>query len=254
LDAQSPAGQAFAARCLLRAAKWATLATVRSNDAGASGRPNDAGGGSQPFASLVTPAVAADGTILLLLSALAEHTRQLMANPCCALMAVGEKDTLNWQTAPRVTVTGVAAIVEDRPGRHYWLARHPYARLYADFTDFSLWRLKPEEALFVGGFGQAARLTWEALLPAGDAVASVAAVADGLIAHCNTMEGEALNRLAHAGGARGDWRMMGVDPDGLDLVQDETVLRCAFDAPVCSGAAAAAALQRLTAAAAQRDW
>jgi putative heme iron utilization protein len=241
---QSPAGQAFAARGVLRAAKWACLATCRHDDAGA----------PQPFASLVTPAVTADGAVLMLLSSLAEHSRHLVANPSCALMAVGQPENLNWQTAPRVTVEGTAQIVADRQARQYWLARHPYARLYAEFTDFSLWRLIPVQAVFVGGFGQAARLTGEELMPGADAVASVAAAANALVAHCNAAHGEALNRLAHARGAQGAWRMLGVDTDGVDLAQDETVLRLAFDVPVCDEAEALAALQRLTAAAAQRFW
>ncbi len=220
MDAQSGGGRAYEARCLLRAAKWATLATGAYDEAGA----------PQPFASLVTPAVAADGAVLLLLSALAEHFRHLLANPLCAVMAVGQPENLNWQTAPRVTVTGEAhileaGIAEEWQARQYWLARHPYARLYADFTDFSLWRLKPAQALYVGGFGQAAHLTAPALMPAADAVASVAAAADAFVVHCNSAHREALNNVAHAGGASGVWRMIGVDTDGFDLGQDETVLR-----------------------------
>ena len=53
---------AFQARCLLRGAASATLATQQEG---------------QPFASLVTPAMAPDLTPLLLISSLSEHTRQL---------------------------------------------------------------------------------------------------------------------------------------------------------------------------------
>jgi hypothetical protein len=116
---------AFAARCLLRAARWGTLAT---------------NAGNQPFASLVTHAVAPDGAVLLLLSALADHTRHLMDSPSCALMVTGAPAGPNWQTAPRVTVTGRAERVDDPAARAFWLARHPYAREYAVFTDFSVCR------------------------------------------------------------------------------------------------------------------
>ncbi|MBN9507759.1 MAG: pyridoxamine 5'-phosphate oxidase family protein, partial [Alphaproteobacteria bacterium] len=48
----------------MRAARAGTLATVADG---------------QPFASLVTPAMAPDGAVLLFLSTLSEHTRHLRA-------------------------------------------------------------------------------------------------------------------------------------------------------------------------------
>ncbi len=231
----------FAARCLLRGARWATLATARDG---------------QPFAGLVTHAVAPDGAVLILLSALAEHTKQLVADPRCAVMVTGkpEAGNENWQTAPRLTVSGTAAQTTDPALRRRWLARHPYAHLYADFMDFSLWRLVPAEALFVAGFGRIARLDAAALCPDPAAVAALATVEVALLNHCNASHHESLNRLAHASGARGQWRMVGVDTDGIDLAQDETVLRVAFDAPVCDAAGVEAAVQRLAAAGWRGFW
>jgi len=243
MDQEAQSDQPFAARCLLRAARWATLATTRTQD-----------GTPQPFASLVTPAVAPDGGVLMLLSSLAEHSRHLMAAPRCAMIVVGQPENANWQTAPRVTVMGQAQVLVDRKAKEFWLGRHPYARLYADFTDFSLWRLMPEEALYIAGFAQATRLAGAALLPAESAVAAVAAAAGPLIVHCNEAHEEALNRLAHAQGASGTWRLLGVDIDGIDLAQDDRVLRVAFGAPVADGAAAQAALLRLAEATHRRLW
>jgi putative heme iron utilization protein len=239
LDEESGATASFAARGLLRAAKWATLATQKDG---------------QPFASLVTHAVAPDGAVLLLLSGLSEHSRHLAVERRCALMVVGAPENVNWQTAPRLTVTGEAVVVTDRAARQYWLGRHPYARLYADFTDFSLWRLLPAQALFVGGFGQAARLSAADLAPATDAVASVAAVADEMVAQCNAKHQEAVTRLAHAAGAHGAWRMLGVDVDGVELAQDDAVLRVPFPAPVEDGAGARAALVRMVDLARHPHW
>ena len=231
----------FAARCLLRAARWAALATARDG---------------QPFAGLVTHAVAPDGAVLMLLSAMAEHTQQLLADARCALMVTGapEAGNENWQTAPRLTVSGIAERSADRGLRASWLARHPFAHLYADFTDFSLWRLVPAQALFVAGFGRIARLDGPALAPDSQAVAALAAVEADLLSHCNTSHHESLSRLAHASGASGQWRMVGVDTDGIDLAQDETVMRVAFDAPVCDAAGVEAAVQRLAKAGWRGFW
>lgn len=205
----------FDARCLMRGAASATLATAADG---------------QPFASLVTPAVAPDGSVLLWLSALSEHTRQLAAEPRCALLFVGETAEANPQTAPRVSVTGLAARVEDAALKARWLARHPYAALYAEFADFSLWRMRPGGALLVGGFARATCLRQAELLPDAEAVAAVAEAEISILEHVNAEHSDALEAIATGllGGAPGAWRMSAVDTDGCDLVMGEDVRRFHF--------------------------
>src|ERR1700679_4212009 len=84
---------AWQGRRLLRAARSGCLATSAAG---------------QPFASLVTPACMPDGSLLLLLSRLAEHSRHLMQDPRCSVLVSGAAVSENPQTTPRVTVTGVA--------------------------------------------------------------------------------------------------------------------------------------------------
>jgi hypothetical protein len=88
----------FEARRLIRGSAAATLAT---------------GAGGAPFAALVTPAAAPDLSALMLLSSLSEHTRQLQAEPRCALLFLGAAEGPNPQTAPRVTLTGLAEKVPE---------------------------------------------------------------------------------------------------------------------------------------------
>ena len=38
--------------------------------------------------------------------------------------------------------------------RRLFLARHPGAAVYADFTDFAFWRLEISQGHFIGGFGR----------------------------------------------------------------------------------------------------
>jgi putative heme iron utilization protein len=212
----------FEARRLLRAAGQATLATQTEG---------------QPFAALVTPATAPDLSPLLLLSTLSEHTRQLKAEPRCALLVQGPAAEANPQTAPRVTLTGLAEQVpeaEAAPLKARWLARHPYAALYADFGDFSLWRIRPGGALLVGGFARALRIRPSELLPDREAVAAVAAAEAGILEHVNADHAEALDAIARGllGQSGGAWRLAAVDVDGCDLALGETVARLAFAAPV----------------------
>ena len=198
----------------------------------ASGTLATAGEG-QPFASLVTPATAPDGSILLLLSDLSEHTRQLRTEPRCAVMLVGTTEGPNPQTAPRVTLTGLASIEPDPALRSRWVALHPYAAFYAGFGDFNLWRIHPMGGLFVGGFARAHRLRQADLTTDPAAVAAVAASEASVITHCNADHPDALDAIANAHGWPGtDWQMVACDPDGFDLVQGETVRRVAWPAPV----------------------
>ena len=208
---QSPARQA---RCLLRAARCGTLATTAKG---------------QPFASLATPACMPDGSLLLLLSRLSEHTRHLIADPRCSVMVSGPAPTANPQTTPRVSITGVAEMVDDPPLKARYLAVHPYASLYADFTDFATWQVKPLAASLVGGFARAFRLKAADLEPDADAVAAILASEAGILSHCNRDHPAGLAAIA---GEAGDWRMVAADVDGFDLALAERVIRIAWTHPV----------------------
>lgn len=220
------------ARALLRGARGATLATQQEG---------------QPFASLVTPAMAPDLSVLLWLSGLSEHTRQLSREPRCALMVQGRAEGANPQTAPRATVTGLAERVsgdETAALKARWLALHPYAALYAGFADFALWRIRPQAALLVGGFAAATRLRGSELRPSPAAVAAIAAAEAGICAHMNEDHAEAIEIIAvHlCGGEAGPWRMVAADVDGCDLALGERVCRHDFPEPVADLAGMRAAL------------
>jgi len=237
---------AWLARRLLRGARVASLATSAEG---------------QPFASLVTPACAPDLSIVLLLSSLSEHTRHLMADPRCSILVAGAANSANPQTTPRLTVTGLAErlpVVGDEAGalKARFLAVHPYASLYADFGDFSVWRVTPGAGLFVGGFARATRLAAAALTPDADAVAAITAAEAGILEHCNRDHADAMRAIAGSHGAelqqagmRSDWRMVTADVDGFDLALQENVVRIAWSAPVREPADVRRELVRLTRAA-----
>ena len=222
------------ARGLIRGAMAATLATTANG---------------QPFASLVTPAPAPDLSPLLLLSTLSEHTRHLAADPRCALLFAGAADGPNPQTAPRVTVTGLAERV---PGAEVpalkarWLARHPYAALYADFGDFALWRVRIGGVLQVGGFARAERIRAGDLAPDPDAVAAILAAEAEIIAHVNADHPDAVAAIAEGllGAEPGSWRLVAVDVDGCDISDGNRTVRLAFLTPVSDSGGVRAALIR----------
>jgi len=205
---------AWEARKLLRAARGGTLATSLQG---------------QPFASLVTPACAPDLSLLLLLSDLSEHTRHLRAEPRCSVLVAGTPEDANPQTAPRVTIIGQAERIVDPALKARYLAVHPYAAMYADFGDFSLWLIRLQGGLYVGGFGRAARLRAAQLTPNPPSVAAIVAAESGIMTHCNADHPDALAAIV---GLPGDWRMVAVDVDGCDLAQSERVIRIHWSAPV----------------------
>jgi len=140
---QTPRDLYAEAKTLLAGAKSASLATVYEG---------------APFAALVTPAFLPDTSAILLLSQLSAHTRHLQANPACALLVVGSPASENPQTAPRLCLTGTAAVVAAGEVREAYLAAHPYAALYVDFADFAFWRLRFTGAHYIGGFAAASGL------------------------------------------------------------------------------------------------
>ena len=214
------------ARTLLRNARGATLATADNG---------------QPYAALVTPAPAPDLSLLVLLSGLSAHTRHLQADGRCALLVMGEPTDDNPQTAPRLTVMGVASPEPDPALKARWVARHRYAAFYADLPDFRLLRIRPTGGQFIGGFASAHRLAAADLTPDPAAVAAVAEAEASVIEHMNADHAEAVDRIAGSPG----WRLVAVDVDGCDLAREEAVLRVPWSAPVADANAIRAELIRL---------
>ncbi|MEM9796732.1 MAG: pyridoxamine 5'-phosphate oxidase family protein [Pseudomonadota bacterium] len=111
----------------------------------------------------------AEAGMLLLISDLSDHAKALAGETRCSLL-VGEPgakgDPL---THPRLTLMGRAEMCDKAAFRDTYLAARPKTGLYYDFTDFRLHALRPETALYNGGFGKAARLTMADLAadPAG---------------------------------------------------------------------------------------
>ena len=138
---------AHIARGLLAGARHATLATLGLRPAG------------HPFASLVAVSSDADGRPLLLLSALAEHTKNLEVDPRASLLLT-TPDAPSPLAAARVTILGGCTRVDDAgrdAARARYLATHPDAAQYASFSDFAFFRVEPAELRVVVGFG---RMSW----------------------------------------------------------------------------------------------
>ena len=147
-------GSAAEARALLRAGSAAVLTTLSQR------RPG------WPSASLVPYALSARGEPLLLLSEIAQHTRNLEADPRACLFVydarAAEKDP---RTAARLAVYGTVAPVaeaDEADAREAYLARNPAGRGLLGL-DFRLYVLTVAEAQWVGGFAAAGWISAEQL-------------------------------------------------------------------------------------------
>lgn len=147
--AQSPAG-------LLAQERIGVLATVSVRAPG------------WPFASLVSYALTRRGEPLLLLSDLAEHTRNLQADARGSLLVHDTSPTAPEDSlaASRITLLGTVepiATDNESDARARYLARHPSASDYLALGDFRLYVLRVSEARPIGGFGTMAWLSGDAL-------------------------------------------------------------------------------------------
>ena len=131
---------------------------------GSLGSLTERDGRTFPFVSLVLPAQSADGEIILLLSDLSDHAKNLQRDPRASLLMDGTLDLKEPLTGPRLTLLGEVRVSPDQPGdKARYLAVHPEAALYAGFGDFRFYRFRISEGLFVAGFGRIFRLKPEEL-------------------------------------------------------------------------------------------
>ncbi len=222
----------IAARRLIRSQDRASLATTLAGD-------------GTPYASLVLYATLPDATPVLLLSALAEHTKNLKADPRASLLVDGTAGLADPLTGARVTLVGRLEEVGAADAQARYLARHPSAETYVGFGDFRFYALRMARAHLVAGFG---RIHW------ADASAILAAPPPalveseaGIIEHMNDDHADALDLYATRllGRSGTGWRMTGIDADGCDLRREGETARLDFETRIEDAEAARRELVRL---------
>lgn len=132
------------ARALVQTSKLATLSTLTQE--------------GDPWGSLVAYATIDGGQPVLMVSTLAEHGRNLLADPRASLMIASEEhvgnDPLN---SGRVTLLGRCEKPQDEEAERALAAFHaavPTSKFYSGFGDFALWVLRVERVRWVGGYGR----------------------------------------------------------------------------------------------------
>ena len=213
-----------AVKSLLRRSRQGALATLMA-------------GSGDPYCSLVNVASHPDGSPILLISRLALHTKNLLADPRVSLM-LDERVEGDPLEGSRIMLSGRAE--EVTAGREAVRARylnaHPTAEAFVDFKDFSFFRIIPVGTHLVAGFGRILDLKPAQFLTETSDATELLDAEQGAVEHMNADHQEALGLYATRllGAAAGGWRCSGIDPDGIDLQAGNRTLRLDFPELVTS--------------------
>ena len=207
------------ARSLLRRSRQGALATLMP-------------GSGDPYCSLVNVASHPDGSPILLLSRLAVHTKNILADSRVSLM-LDERAEGDPLEGARIMLAGRAGEASGEAAeilRRRYLSAHPSAESFVDFKDFSFFRIVPSGTHLVAGFGRIVDLKPDQFLTdLSDAEGLMEAEA-GAVEHMNDDHREAMNLYATRllGAESADWRCTGCDPDGMDMQAGNRTLRLDF--------------------------
>lgn len=215
-DKTPPQDHGRNARQLLRAHRYGALGTLSKKFDG------------HPFTSITPYMVDHDGGLLILISGLAEHTKNILADSRVSLITHNQDDP-HIQTQGRVTVVGHAVYQQDREscGKRY-LRYFPEAQTYFDMADFNFFRIMPLAIRYIGGFGDIHWVKSERYLPPFH---SLPAEEDALLVELNCQNSDP------------DKHWIGIDCDGYDLKIAGKTLRHEFGAEVMDAASALSAIR-----------
>ncbi|QOZ37099.1 HugZ family protein [Bradyrhizobium sp. CCBAU 53421] len=217
---------AHLARSLLRRSRQGALATLMA-------------GSGDPYCSLVNLASHPDGAPILLISRLALHTKNILADSRVSLM-LDERVEGDPLEGARIMLAGRAEEVADAErelAQRRYLGAHPSAEAFVEFKDFSFFVIRPSGAHLVAGFGRIVDLSPAQFLTDLGGADALLEAEPGAVAHMNEDHREAMNLYATRllGAQSADWLCTGCDPDGMDMQAGRDTLRLDFPERVTSG-------------------
>ncbi len=190
---------------------------------------------------------------IILISNIAEHTKNIATNPKVSLLVFAGAEDL--QANARLTLLGNAHIIdknEDADLRARYLRYLPQASGYFDMHDFAFYRIQIETCRYIAGFGKMGWLSGSDLMTDMPTDALLAAQEAHILDHMNTDHADSLIAYCrHVHGVEATQaNMLGIDCDGFDvaaMVNGQTItLRFAFATPIHDAQSARAALVSLS--------
>ena len=209
MNAQNPA------RSLLLTESFGVLSTISHDVAG------------YPFGSVTPYCVDRMCRPVIYISPIAEHTKNIMADPRVSLTIVERSESDDVQAHGRVTCMANAVQIEgDRDAAERYFRHFPSSRQYDRTHAFAFFRLELVRVRFIGGFGQ---IFW--VDPDGFSMRNPFSSAEEtrILQHMNQDHSDVLHRLVG-----GECEIVGVDAEGFDLLRDDRKIRFPFETPVAN--------------------
>jgi heme oxygenase (biliverdin-IX-beta and delta-forming) len=196
-----------------------------------------------PFGSISPYTATNAGEPIILISEIAEHTRNLRADARVSLIVQDSNAIKDPQAGARATLIGYAMPVpepylEDASRRY--LQSFPNSASFFDAHDFTLFQIKVSKVRFIGGFGEIYWLDRHEIIAADtdSNIDPVAAHAEMICDHMNEDHSDALRMYAAAFAETQaeSSRMIHVDSRGFDMIAlaggAHKHLRIDFQSPV----------------------
>lgn len=197
-----------------------------------------------PFGSIAPYALNYDGEPAILISDIAQHTRNIKQNNKVSL-TVFDPSADDPQSGSRLTWIGDAESVDpsDTETRDRYLRYFPSTESYFETHDFAFYRIRLRRARFIGGFGQIFWIEPDAMLVKNP----FRETEKEIVEHMNRDHQKALFHYCELFGRAGveAVTMTGIDSEGFDLLADKRKLRIDFDSAIHTSEEARANLVRL---------
>jgi len=184
-----------------------------------------------PFGSIAPYALNYESEPTILISDIAQHTRNIRQNNKVSL-TVFDQCVDDPQSHGRLTWIGDAEPIDpnDTAIRERYLRYFPSAESYFETHDFSFYRIRLRRVRFIGGFGQIFWIEPDAMLIKNP----FRETEKGIIEHMNRDHHKALFHYCKVLGRESVDAvvMTGIDSEGFDLLADKRKLRIDFDSPI----------------------
>lgn len=201
---------------------------------------------SVPYSTFVMSATDYDGSPLLLLSDLSEHTKNLEYNDIISLLFYEEQKDINLfpefdnkkliqsyedpMSRPRITVIGKLEISKNKNHKRRFSSRHPASNLYSNFKDMNIYKLNIISGHVTAGFAKVKWFKREDLILNG--FSDFENDEHDIIDHMNDAHQESINLfekfLFTSKSIKGNWKIIGLDPEGFDIRLNDIVKRYNF--------------------------
>ncbi|PYS08079.1 MAG: heme iron utilization protein [Acidobacteria bacterium] len=181
-----------------------------------------------PFGSVTPYCADRQCRPVIYISRIAQHTRNILADPRVSLTVLEKGDSDDVQARGRLTCIGNARLLgpdeDDAPERYF--RYFPGSRQYAGTHDFEFFRLELVRLRFIGGFGQIYWIERDEFLSENPFSPSQEA---RILQHMNEDHVAALRHYAHADSSV---VMVGIDSEGFDVLNSNKKKRFFFPTPI----------------------